>query len=237
MVLKADMPHILAVDDDDRIRRLLAQYLTKNGYIVVTAENSEHAKEILKSFTFDLCVLDVMMPGESGLILSEYIGARYDIPILLLTAMTESEDRIKGLESGADDYLIKPFEPKELLLRIQAILRRIKKTTVATAKSGHMLKLDRRQYDPNQLIMSDESGEAIPLTEGETKLLHALSQKPNIPIRREMLAQQLNMEMNDRAVDVQITRLRKKIEPDPINPSIVITQRGKGYLLKVFDDD
>jgi len=114
----------LAVDDDDRIRRLLAQYLTKKGYMVVTAEDAAQARLILKKYEFDLCVLDIMMPGEDGLSLAGYIGTSYDLPILLLTAMGESADRIKGLEVGADDYLSKPFEPKELLLRIQAILRR-----------------------------------------------------------------------------------------------------------------
>jgi two-component system phosphate regulon response regulator OmpR len=237
MVLKADLPHILAVDDDDRIRRLLAQYLTKNGYIVVTAEDAANAKEILKSFAFDICILDVMMPGENGLDLSDYIRKSYDIPILLLTAMGETEDRIKGLESGADDYLSKPFEPKELLLRLQAILRRSQKNTIPQDQKKKILKLNQREYNISSRTIKDNEGRVINLTEGEATLLYALSQKPNIPIRREMLARELGIDSNDRAVDVQITRLRKKIEPDVSNPSVVQTQRGKGYVLMVIDDD
>jgi two-component system phosphate regulon response regulator OmpR len=237
MVLKADLPHILAVDDDDRIRRLLAQYLTKNGYIVVTAEDAANAKEILKSFAFDICILDVMMPGENGLDLSDYIRKSYDIPILLLTAMGETEDRIKGLESGADDYLSKPFEPKELLLRLQAILRRSQKNTIPQDQKKKILKLNQREYNISSRTIKDNEGRVINLTEGEATLLYALSQKPNIPIRREMLARELGIDSNDRAVDVQITRLRKKIEPDVSNPSVVKTQRGKGYVLMVIDDD
>jgi two-component system phosphate regulon response regulator OmpR len=237
MVLKADLPHILAVDDDDRIRRLLAQYLTKNGYIVVTAEDAANAKEILKSFAFDICILDVMMPGENGLDLSDYIRKSYDIPILLLTAMGETEDRIKGLESGADDYLSKPFEPKELLLRLQAILRRSQKNTIPQDQKKKILKLNQREYNISSRTIKDNEGRVINLTDGEATLLYALSQKPNIPIRREMLARELGIDSNDRAVDVQITRLRKKIEPDVSNPSVVQTQRGKGYVLMVIDDD
>ena len=230
MVLKANMPHILAVDDDDRIRRLLAQYLTKNGYMVITAEDGKHARAILKKYDFDLCVLDIMMPGEDGLTLSPYIQKSYDIPVMLLTAKAESHDRIAGLEIGADDYLAKPFEPKELLLRIQAILKRTRKDN--TAEKPTILQLDGKQYDLGQKQLSTNQGDFISLTDGELSLLHALAQKVNIPIRREMLAAQLDMEVNDRAVDVQITRLRKKIENDPANPTIILTLRGKGYMLK-----
>jgi two-component system phosphate regulon response regulator OmpR len=232
MVLKADLPHILVVDDDDRIRRLLAQYLTKNGYIVVAAQDAVEARAILKKYIFDLCVLDIMMPGEGGLSLSAYIGVSYDIPVLLLTAMTESADRIKGLESGADDYLPKPFEPKELLLRIQAILRRSQKVAVQPLDADIVLNLDHRTYDMRTKSIIDSDGNIIPLTEGEGALLYALAQKPNIPVRREMLATSLDLESNDRAVDVQMTRLRKKIEPNPANPSVILTLRGKGYMLK-----
>lgn len=236
MVLKADMPHILAVDDDDRIRRLLGQYLTKNGYIVVTAENAADARAILKKYEFDLCVLDVMMSGESGLELSKYISLSYDLPVLLLTAMSESGDRIAGLETGADDYLPKPFEPKELLLRIQAILRRSNKPKIQKIEHAQSLCLDGgRIYLTGQKTIQTAEGIDIQLTEGDRAILHALAQKSNMPVRREMLATQLNLESNDRAVDVQITRLRKKIEPDPANPSIIVTLRGKGYMLQVQD--
>ncbi len=234
MVLKADLPHILAVDDDDRIRRLLAQYLTKNGYMVVTAEDAAQARLILKKYQFDLCVLDIMMPGESGLSLAEYIGVSYDVPVLLLTAMTEGADRIKGLETGADDYLVKPFEPKELLLRIQAILRRTQKTMIKPSVESNSISLHGYSYDPKDKTLRDTDGNNIILTDGDKAILNALAQKPNMPIRREMLATQLNMESNDRAVDVAITRLRKKIEIDPANPMIIQTLRGKGYMLKVL---
>tara|TARA_B100001750_G_scaffold246574_2_gene269301 strand:+ start:531 stop:1238 length:708 start_codon:yes stop_codon:yes gene_type:complete len=234
MVLKSDMPHILAVDDDDRIRRLLAQYLTKNGYIVVTADNAETARMILKQYDFDLCVLDIMMPGEDGLSLAPFIHKSYDIPILLLTAKTEPNDRIAGLETGADDYLAKPFEPKELLLRIQAILKRTRKH-IAVDPEQVMLNLSGKTYDVIKKQFFDGHGQLISLTEGESGLLHALAQKANIPIRREMLAAQLDMDVNDRAVDVQITRLRKKIEDDPSAPKIILTLRGKGYMLKTDD--
>lgn len=229
------MPHILAVDDDDRIRRLLAQYLTKHGYMVITAGDASQARDILKRYDFDLCVLDIMMPGEDGLSLAPFIQKSYDIPVMLLTAKTESEDRIAGLETGADDYLAKPFEPKELLLRIQAILKRTRKAIVQQ-EDVPVLPLDGgKSYDAGKRQLYDVDGNVLSLTEGEAGLLHALAQKANIPIRREMLAAQLNMEVNDRAVDVQVTRLRKKIEADPANPAIILTLRGKGYMLKTVE--
>lgn len=232
MVLKANMPHILAVDDDDRIRRLLAQYLTRNGYIVVTAEDAAQARAILKKYDFDICILDIMMPGEDGLSLAPYIQKSYDIPVILLTAKTESQDRIAGLETGADDYLPKPFEPKELLLRIQAILKRTQKSAPPTQSQSGLLQLDGKTYDMATRVLKNNDGNVIALTDGEGGLLHALAQRVNIPIRREMLAAQLDMDVNDRAVDVQVTRLRKKIEHDPANPTIILTLRGKGYMLK-----
>lgn len=232
MVLKADKPHILAVDDDDRIRRLLAQYLTKNGYCVITAEDAAQARSILKLYDFDLCIFDVMMPGENGVDLAKYVGLSYDLPVLVLTAMAETKDRIAGLEAGVDDYLVKPFEPKELLLRVQAILRRTQKSVPVRAETQNILQMDKRRYDVGARRLMDEEGGAMALTEGEQALLHALAQKPDIPVRREMLATQLGLEENDRAVDVQITRLRKKIEPDPANPSVILTLRGKGYMLR-----
>lgn len=238
MVLKADKPHILAVDDDDRIRRLLAQYLTKNGYMVVTAEDAAQARDILKLYSFDLCILDIMMPGESGLDLAKHVQAGFDLPVLLLTAMTETQDRIAGLEAGADDYLPKPFEPKELLLRVQAILRRTAKhasMSLADSRREDIIRMNKRTYEPSAGIVRTDQGDDISLTDGERALLYALAQKPNIPVRREMLAVQLGMDVNDRAVDVQITRLRKKIEPDPAHPSIILTLRGKGYMLRTVE--
>ncbi|PCI01109.1 MAG: DNA-binding response regulator [Alphaproteobacteria bacterium] len=233
MVLNTDKPHILAVDDDDRIRRLLAQYLTKHGYLVITAKDAAQARDILKRYEFDLCVLDVMMPGENGIDLAKYLRVSYDLPVLLLTAMTETKDKIAGLEAGADDYLAKPFEPQELLLRVQAILRRTMKTAKVEEKEAkNILQMHERSYDIGARQLMDNDGHAIALTEGEAALLYALAQKPNVPIRREMLAAQLGLDDNDRAVDVQITRLRKKIEPNSTNPSVILTLRGKGYMVK-----
>lgn len=236
MVLKADIPHILAVDDDDRIRRLLAQYLTKNGYLVVTASDAAEAREVLKHYAFDLCVLDIMMPGESGLNLARFIDVSYDLPVLFLTAMTETNHRIAGLEAGADDYLPKPFEPKELLLRVKAILKRAGKSVLTTNEPSptKMLQLNGMSFDMASRVLRNKDGDAISLTDTENALLYALCQKPNIPIRREMLSVQLGLEGNDRAIDVQITRLRKKIEQNPANPNTILTIRGKGYMAKVF---
>ncbi len=226
------MPHILAVDDDDRIRRLLAQYLTKQGYIAIMSADAVQARAILKHYDFDICILDIMMPGEDGLSLSDYIQKAYAIPILHLTAKTDANDRIAGLESGADDYLAKPFEPKELLLRIQAILRRTKaqppkdsQTEQATLSIGQMI------YDLNSRTLLNDN-EEIALTDGERNLFHALILKANMPVRREMLAAQMNLEATDRAIDVQMTRLRKKIEADPSKPQYLLTLRGKGYMVK-----
>jgi len=204
--------------------------------MVVTAEDAAQARLILKKYEFDLCVLDIMMPGEDGLSLAGYIGKSYDLPVLLLTAMGESADRIKGLEVGADDYLSKPFEPKELLLRIQAILRRTQKTSPQKQTNETVLKLDGYEFHMSDNRLARCDGEDIKLTEGDKAILNALAQKPNMPIRREMLATQLDMEGNDRAVDVAMTRLRKKIEIDPANPKIIHTLRGKGYMLKVLND-
>lgn len=230
MVLKSDIPHILAVDDDDRIRRLLAQYLQKNGYIIVTAENAAQARDILKDYDFDLCVLDIMMPGETGMELGRYIKSAYDIPILFLTAMGESHDRIAGLEIGADDYLAKPFEPKELLLRIGGILKRTM-TKSADHPQARILIGDLEIENNGDQIT--RNGMPINLTDNECALFRALLKKPNIPIRREMLAVHLGADINDRAIDVQITRLRKKIENDPTKPDIIQTIRGKGYMIKI----
>ena len=236
MVLKADMPHILAVDDDDRIRQLLAQYLSKNGFMVVTAANAEEARVALKHFVFDLCVLDIMMPGETGISLAQYIQKSYEYPVLLLTAMTESKDRIAGLEAGVDDYLPKPFEPKELLLRIEAILRRTYKIAVKDDTQNNIFYLDGCHYNAGEEVLTATDGETVKLTDGDKAILNILSQKPNMPVKREMIATAMDLESNDRAVDVAITRLRKKIEKDPSNPKIIQTLRGRGYMLKVLND-
>ena len=237
MVLKANMPHILAVDDDDRIRRLLAQYLSKNGYIVITAEDALQARKILKDFVFDLCILDIMMPGESGIDLALHIQTSYEYPVLLLTAMTETEDRIAGLEAGADDYLSKPFEPKELLLRAEAILRRTYKPHAQSQKQNKTIILDGYRFYVEEARLVHNDGADVKLTDGDLTILSTLAQKLNIPVKREMLATQMDLNSNDRAVDVAVTRLRKKIEKDPSNPNIITTLRGKGYMMKGRYDD
>jgi len=229
-------PHILVVDDDNRLRALLARYLGEQGCVVTTAKNAEDARAKLDSLEFDLMVLDVMMPGENGfeftrsLRASSAIADSRQLPILLLTAKGETDDRIEGLESGADDYLMKPFAPKELLLRINAIIRR-----APQRKSGadKILRLGRWTYDleRNELISDDET---IALTGMEAALMRALSACPGQVVSREALAEKsaAGQAINDRTIDVQVTRLRRKIEADARNPRYLVTVRGEGYCLR-----
>ncbi len=225
-------PHILVVDDDDRLRGLLRQYLSENGFIVTTASGAAEAREAFRSMAFDLMVLDVMMPGESGLELARSFRAQAEsrarqLPILLLTAKAEPDERIEGLETGADDYLSKPFEPKELLLRIHAVLRRVRNRA---ADSVPLLKLGRWVYDAgrDELRCPDET---VRLTGMEAGLMQVLAAEPGAPVSRETLAERSKGAINDRTIDVQVTRLRRKIEDDPRNPRYLITVRGEGYML------
>jgi two-component system phosphate regulon response regulator OmpR len=220
-------PHILVVDDDTRLRQLLNKYLTENGYLVSTAADAAQARGQLDAMTFDLIVLDVMMPGESGLALTKSLRADNSVPILLLTAMGETTDRINGLEMGADDYLTKPFEPRELLLRINSILRRSARDAPDEPRHcqfGHFI------FDVarNELL---NSGEAVHLTSAEAALLAVLAGSPGETLSREDLAAKTGNSGNLRTVDVQITRLRKKIEEDPRLPRYLQTVRGRGYVL------
>jgi len=225
--MEADRAHILVVDDDDRLRALLSKYLSENGYIVLTASDAQDARNTLTSFAFDLIVLDLMMPGESGLEFAKTFRKSSNVPILMLTAMAESEDRILGLEHGADDYLTKPFEPRELLLRINAILKRVAQPTDKHAASK-VVSLGRASFDVERgELMVD--GLAQRLTTVEVQLLRTLATRPGEAYAREDL-----MSATDgggRAVDVQVTRLRKKIETDPKLPRYLQTVRGKGYVL------
>lgn len=236
--MKEDLPHILVVDDDERIRSLLTRYLTAQNMVVIAAEDAAQAREYLKDLIFDLAVLDIMMPGESGLNLTRYIKDSSDLPVILLTARAEVEERIEGLTAGADDYLPKPFEPKELVLRITAILRRTQARRNNTAAPQQESKQSAPTIGPwlfdarLKKLDSSQSGTSIVLTDGEVALLNALLRRPNTPIRRDILAQQVGMAGQDRAIDVQITRLRKKIEEDPKTPKYVQTIRGQGYLLR-----
>lgn len=228
--------HILVVDDDARIRELLGRFLRKSGYLVTTAGDAAKARRLLTGLDFDLIVLDVMMPGEDGVALTRALRRHLSTPILLLTARGETADRIAGLESGADDYLPKPFEPRELLLRIAAILRRVP----AERSSGpKFLSFGSLRFDVSRGELWQ--GEAIQhLTGTESALLQRLAANPGQPVSRADLAADLGrhpradedrVETSERAIDVQITRLRRKIEQDPREPRHLQTVRGTGYML------
>ena len=222
-----DDSHILVVDDDARLRGLLCRFLAENGFRVTVAETAAEARDKLRFMHPDLMVLDVMMPGESGLSLTESL--RRDLssmPVLLLTARGAPEDRIAGFEAGADDYLHKPFEPRELVLRIRAMLRRM-----APAPSGPV-QLGGAAFDAERGELRSQEG-VVHLTGGEAALLAALARRPNEVLSREDLVDVLGMDGGgERAIDVQVTRLRRKIEPDPREPRFLHTVRGRGYVLK-----
>ncbi|MBN8909401.1 MAG: response regulator transcription factor [Rhodospirillales bacterium] len=228
----SDDAHILVVDDDARLRGLLSRYLTGEGYRVTAAENAADARAKLRSINPDLLVLDVMMPGESGLALTESLrrDSGHELPVLLLTARGAPEDRIAGFEAGADDYLGKPFEPRELLLRIRAMLRRA--TPPPPEAPTTLIRLGVLSFDVQRSELRDASG-PLRLTGWEAALLTALARKPNEVLSREDIAAALEMdEAGERAIDVQVTRLRRKIEADPREPRFLHTVRGRGYVLK-----
>jgi len=221
-------PHILVVDDDSRLAALLKKYLSDNEYRVSVAATAEVARAKMNGLSFDLIVLDRMMPGEDGVDFAKAVressGPNKSIAILMLTAMAEPNDRIAGLEAGVDDYLTKPFEPRELLLRVDAILRRSKQETINSICFG----------DFSFNIPKGEltrKGDIINLTSGEQALLKTLASSPGVPISREALS--LSSGTQGRAVDVQITRLRRKIETNPKMPQYLQTVRGEGYILWV----
>ncbi len=216
--------HLLVVDDDDRLRGLLKEYLTRAGFRVTTARDAAAARRLLDSLAFDLLVLDVMMPGEDGFSLTRWVRGRSATPILILTARGLAGDRIEGLTLGADDYLGKPFDPQELLLRIEAILRRAgaRAATPRLSLGAYAFDLERCQ-----LLEGDTP---VRLTEGETRLLKRLAQSAHMPIDRIELTDDSDDGVG-RAVDVQVTRLRRKIEPDPQAPRYLQTVRGIGYML------
>lgn len=223
------MPHVLVVDDDRRLRTLLKQYLTENGYRVTTAVDAADARRRLESLTFDLLVVDVMMPGESGFDLTSALRETSDVPILLLTAMGEVENRITGLESGADDYLPKPFEPRELLLRIGRILKRASSADQSGAEEKKEVTFGRYRFDIERGEL--RHGRArIPLTTVEMQLLSILALSPGRIISRVALAKRCG-NIQERSIDVQITRLRRKFEDDPKIPRFLRTVRGEGYIL------
>ena len=224
--------HLLIVDDDQRIRELLQKYLMRNGFMVSIARDAAQAKRLLKGLAFDLIVLDIMMPEQDGLSLTRELRETIDTPILLLTARNEVEDRILGLEAGADDYLPKPFEPKELLLRIHAILRRMPEVA-PPEDSPKMLSLGATRYDVQKGELWDGDTQ-IRLTSTESELMRIFSKNIGQALSRMDLVTQMGREngnSQDRAIDVQITRLRKKIETNPKEPRYLQTVRGSGYML------
>jgi len=222
-----EKPHILIVDDDRRLRELLRKYLDDNGFLVTTAKDAAEARVNMATFIFDLVILDVMMPGESGLSLCADMTAANGPPVLLLTAMAESEDRITGLERGAEDYLTKPFEPRELLLRIGTILRR----KPAADPPSNVLRLGEFHWDVSRQELR-QGDETVKLTTADVQLLAILAEASGHSVTREDLATRTGTENNPRAVDVQVTRLRRKIESDPRQPRYLQTIRGQGYLLR-----
>ncbi len=227
-----DTAHVLVVDDDARLRALLSRYLAEQGFRVTTAADAQEARSQLRAIAPDLMVLDVMMPGETGLELTAALRQDHaTVPVLLLTARGAPEDRIAGFESGADDYLGKPFEPYELVLRLRAMLRRAAppKPTASTAP----LRLGSLRFDAARGTLDDEAGDPVHLTGGEAALLQALAAHPGEVLSREAIVDALQMDdATERAVDVQVTRLRRKIEPDPREPRFLHTVRGRGYVLK-----
>jgi two-component system, OmpR family, phosphate regulon response regulator OmpR len=229
-----DNPHILVVDDDARLRELLRKFLSDRGFRTTTAANSAEAEARLGSLAFDLIVLDVMMPGETGVELTRRLRRTDSVPILLLTARNETQDRINGLASGADDYLAKPFEPDELLLRVQAILRRVPPPAVAPAEIRFgPFRFDVGREELVELADGQPSGgRPVRLTAAEASLLKVLAAKPDAPVSRQELLRRARISGNERTVDVQVTRLRRKIEADPRLPRYLQTVRGAGYVLR-----
>lgn len=224
--------HLLIVDDDERIRDLLKKFLMRNGFLVTAARDAEHARRVLSGLDFDLIVLDVMMPGEDGVSLTRALRETRSTPILMLTAKGETGHRIDGLEAGADDYLAKPFEPKELLLRINAILRRVPEVPQGET-APKVLHLGNIRYDVDRGEMW-QGEERIRLTATESQLMKIFSACPHEPVSRNRLVVDLGRDdgqAQERAVDVQITRLRRKIEPNPKQPRYLQTVRGAGYML------
>ena len=227
--MRAEKPHILMIDDDKRICALVSRYLHENGFIVMIADGAAQAFAALKYFECDAMVMDVMMPETDGLRLTQEMRARgYEHPIILLTALGEVDDRIKGFESGADDYLPKPFEPKELVMRLNAVLRRVQKRE--NSLESH-LKIGSWIYDSKHAELKDGEN-IVMLTASERRLLDALSQTPGVVVSREKLAAFCDLSASERTIDVQINRLRQKIEENSRAPLYLKTVRGQGYLLR-----
>lgn len=225
--------HLLVVDDDERIRGLLQKFLIRNGFLVSTAHDAAKARRLLAGLEFDMLILDVMMPGEDGITLTRDLRETLSVPILLLTAKGETQNRIEGLEAGADDYLVKPFEPKELLLRIGAILRRMPQVK-AVQTAPKVLHMGPVRYDMDRAELW-RGGDLVRLTSTEAQLMRIFAAQPGVAIGRDKLTGDTPQDETgspERAVDVQITRLRRKIEEDPKSPRYLQTVRGEGYMLQ-----
>jgi two-component system phosphate regulon response regulator OmpR len=223
-----DAPHLLVVDDDTRIRNLLKQYLSENGFRITVAGNAQEARRKLAGLDFDLLILDIMMPGESGVDLTKALRAEKAVPILMLTALSETDSRITGLEAGADDYLPKPFDPRELILRINNILRRGGPSMTPKVEQivfgPYTFQIARRELK--------KGGEPLKLTDREQEILAIFAERAGETIPRHELVSS-DSEVGERTIDVQINRLRRKIERDPANPVWLQTVRGVGYRLSV----
>ena len=217
--------HILIIDDDEKIRDLLKQYLKNNNFFVSTAINASDAEEKLKIIKFDLAIIDIMMPGKDGLQLTKEIREKIDLPIILLTAKGEPEDRVRGLELGAEDYLPKPFEPKELLLRIKNIIKRIKKNKHIITS----IKIGKAHVNIKKMEIQKEK-KIIKINASEKILLENMISSAGKIFSREEISKITNL-TQERSIDVLVTRLRQKIEPDPKNPKYLQTVRGTGYVL------
>ena len=228
-------PHILIVDDHREIRDALVKYLEKNGLRTTTAADAVAMDAAMKVGQFDLVVLDVMMPGEDGLSVCRRLRASHDIPILMLTALGDDTDRIVGLEVGADDYLPKPFNPRELLARIKAILRRSERAEISGGSlAGRCLAFDRFVLDTDRRSLTDEDGAEVALTTAEFRLLTVFLERPRFVLSRDQLLDLTSgrtAQVFDRTIDNQISRLRRKIEADPAKPALITTVRGGGYSL------
>ena len=231
--MELEKKHILIVDDDTRICDLLEKFLSKNGYLVSAVHSAEQARQILAGLEFDLIILDVMMPRESGIELTSHLREKNKTPIILLTAKGDAEDRILGLEAGADDYLPKPFEPMELLLRMKAVLRRTGENLIYKDNINQIISFGELSFDTERNELWDHQN-LIYLTSSESKIMQIFSKSIGVPITRFDLIKALRTNgkpMNDRAIDVQITRLRRKIERNPKEPRYLQTLRGIGYML------
>ena len=227
--MRLDLPHILIVDDDKRILQLINDYLIKNNFRISTADNALKAREKIENIEFDLIILDIMMPGESGLKLTDSLKKNnFKTPILLLSALGNADDRIKGLEIGANDYLAKPFEPKELLLRMKNLIKKNKYNKQKTK----IVKFGPYTFNLKKEILK-KNGKIFILTSSEAKLLYILAKDDGKPIIRYNLSKILNIPTTSRALDVQITRLRNKIENNKKFPTYIQTVRGRGYVLKI----